>query len=80
MARAIASSNPATARESVRAMIGEIGAAAGGDGGADLGQPILARHDLLVVEMAAFLREALVFDMDAGDAALLVFAHRARRR
>ena len=58
-------------------MISEVGAAAGRGRGADLGQPILARHDLLVVEMAAFLGEALVLDMDAGDPARLVFAHRA---
>jgi len=55
----------------------EIGAAARRGGGTDLGQPILARHDLLVVEMAAFLREALVLDMDAGDPDGLVFAHGA---
>ena len=75
--RATASSKPTTARASVRAMIDEIAVAAGRGGGADLRQPILARHDLLVVEMAAFLRKALVLDMDAGDAARLVFAHGA---
>ena len=55
----------------------EVAAAARGSGGADLGQPVVARHDLLVVEMAAFLRKALVLDMDAGDPGGLVLAHRA---
>src|SRR5712691_7302835 len=56
-ARAIASSNPATAREIGARDDHEVGVAPRLGGGADLGQPILARDDLLAVEMAAFLGE-----------------------
>ena len=46
---------------------------------ADLGEKFVARDDHLVVEVAALLREALVLDVQAGDAAPLVLPHRARR-
>src|SRR5712692_955473 len=72
LARAIASSKPATARESVRAMTRKSRSRRDC---AELGQPILARHDLLVVEMAAFLRKALVLDMDADYPGCFEFAH-----
>jgi hypothetical protein len=63
LARAIASSSPRPARASVR--------------GANLGDELVARHDRLVVEVAALLREALVLDVQPGDAAPLVLAHGA---
>ena len=45
----------------------------------DLREILVERNDRLVVEVAAFLREPLVFDMQAGDAAPLVFPNRAGR-
>ncbi len=47
-------------------------------GGANLGQVVVERDDHLVIEMAALLGKALVLEMQAGDPALLKFAHRAR--
>ncbi len=57
----------------------EVGIVPRGDGGADLGEKLVERNDRLVVEVAALLREALVLDVQAGDAAPLVFAHRTGR-
>ena len=45
--------------------------------GADLGDEVLAAHQLLAVEMAALLGEHLVLDMDGGDAGALELLHRA---
>ena len=42
------------------------------DGGADFGDPVFARDQFLVVEMAAALGRNLIFDMDSGDARALV--------
>ena len=55
----------------------EVLRAAGGGGGADLGDEVLAAHQLLVVEMAALLGEHLVLDMDGGDAGALELLHGA---
>jgi hypothetical protein len=45
----------------------------------DFRQIFVETNDRLVVEVAALFREALVFDMQAGHAAPLIFPHRARR-
>jgi hypothetical protein len=52
--------------------------AAGRDGGANLCLVILARDNLLALEMAAFLREFLVLNVNPSDATALEFAHRAK--
>ena len=56
----------------------EVLVAAGGGRGADLGDVVLARDDLLAFEMAAFLREFLILDVNPGNAAALEFANRAK--
>ena len=56
----------------------EIRIGAGRHRRAHLGEVFVERDDHLVVEMAALLREALILDMQAGDAAPLVFADGAR--
>ena len=50
---------------------------AGSRSGADLGDEVLAAHQLLVVEMAALLGEHLVLDMDRRDAGALELLHGA---
>ncbi len=44
-------------------------------GSTDLRHVILARHNLLVVQMAALLRRHLILDMDRRHAAPLIFLH-----
>ena len=56
----------------------EIRICPGRGGGANLRQIFVERDHRLVVEVAAFLREALVLDVEPGDAALLVLAHGPR--
>jgi hypothetical protein len=73
----MASSKPATARESVRA-IHEVLVATGRGRGADLCDVVLARDDPLAFEMTAFLGEFLILDVNPGNAAALEFAHRAK--
>ena len=80
LARRIASSKPTTARESVRAMMVKSFELGGIGGGADLGDVVVAADQLLVVEMAALLREHLVLDMDGGDAGALELLHGADTR
>ena len=46
--------------------------------GADFGEIFVEWDHGLVVEMPAFFGETLILDVEPGDAALLVLAHRAR--
>src|ERR1700745_221304 len=48
------------------------------DGSANLRQVILARDDLLALEMSTFLWEILVLDVNSGDAAAFEFTYRAK--
>ncbi len=56
----------------------EVRGTPGGDGGGDLGHELVARDDLLAVEVAATLGRDLVFDVQRGQTPHLVLAHRAR--
>ena len=55
----------------------EVRIVAAGGGGADLREPVLARHDFLVIQMAAALWRDLILDVDARDTGALVVPHRA---
>ena len=54
----------------------EVLVAACGEGGADLRCILLARDDLLAVEMSAFLRELLILDVDCGNLMALELSNR----
>ena len=64
---------PSLAAASVRAMMIQMPARLAGGG--DLGGHVVRVGQLLVVEMAAFLRQQLVLDMHRAGAGILEAAH-----
>src|SRR5215469_8041409 len=71
LARAIASSKPATARVGARDDR-EVAVSPGGASGPNLRHVILAGNDFLALEMTAFFRKDLILDVNRRGAAALI--------